>query len=108
MEEDTKNHRHGWKQDDPTTLLMSGVGGATGGEADTLRRLYHEEIDQVLGKLEAQLQQVAKAGPASSLVGYAEDNLRVLRACYVREELSSQALDVLLQHLLELTQVLRR
>lgn len=107
MGKDTTEYRHLQEQSN-CTPPVSGVWGTPGCEVDTLRRLYHQEIDQVLTKLEAQLQQVIAAGPASSLVRHAQDNLCVLRACYVHELLPNQALDVLLQHLLELTQVLQR
>ncbi len=107
MEEDTTQRRYQQKQDD---FGPSAPGGfrTLGGEADTLRRLYHYEIDRSISKLEAQLEQVNAVGPVSSLVKHTQDNLCVLRACYVRQELPNQALDVLLQHLLELTRVLQR
>ncbi len=76
-----------------------------GAEIDTLQRLYRQEVERVMRELEARL---LRERADVRGVGYARDNLRVLKACYLSNTLSVQALDVLLQHLITLTRIFHR
>lgn len=80
---------------------------ASGVEPGLLERLYRQEIERTLAELDA-LTQGFQGQVDSPIASHVRDSLKLLSACYQTSALSTQALDVLAQHLHTLVQALKQ
>lgn len=90
-----------------TFVLGASVPEWHGAEQGMLERLYRREIEHTLVELDA-LTRGFQGEVDSRMAAHVRDTLNVLSACYKSSALTTQALDVLAQHLRTLLQALKQ